>query len=102
MIGFKKRKRETEMEIFCKYFDADIFWGEIWARYYHKNSTIEYLEDILMKMVEIKSSKIKSVMHISVDFAKNVRAIKKILEKKDEFMPKYFMSDMIIQRMAKI
>ena len=111
IFGIKESDWQMKMEIFSKYFDEDIIREVKCDPGYEANPTLENLEDILIRLLDIKTSKISEAMEILgtsqyrnegiTDFAKRIKI--KCLDvkvRKEEIMLKTFMNGMLNQRMA--
>ena len=113
MLGLSPEEQKTRLEIFCKYFDEEIMLEvKCEPGYEHDKASLEYLEGLLIKMLDVKHSKIKRAMEIwelaqfkgesIVDFSKRIRVkCIELHECKEEFMLESFMHGMTNQRMAR-
>lgn len=111
MFNLQETDNQMKIEIFSKYFDEDIIREAKCEPSYETNATLENLEAIMIKFLEVKTSKISEAMQILeigqfknesiIDFARRIK-IKcfDLKERKEEIMIRAFMNGMVYKRLA--
>lgn len=65
MLAFEDHENPTELNIFIKDFDEEIIKEVKWESIYDKETmTMDYTEQILVKLLEVKHSKIILAIYI--------------------------------------